>query len=140
MTYLAQEISLANATAEVVSTTQAEQVFREAWSSGIVTLETTAIATVVGDTLDVLIDTSVDNGVTWFNIGHFAQVLGTDAIGKFILAIGQTSPGSSAVADMASDLAAGATRQWGIGDRLRARSIVAGVSPIFSYKVTAFLK
>jgi hypothetical protein len=119
--------------------TQTGVVLREAFREATVLLNVTAAATLVGDTLDVYIDTSCDGGTTWHNIGHFTQVLGNGGTKKFVMALRSDNPGASAVTDVTSDAAAGVTRQYGINDRLRARAITAGTGS-FTYTVTALAK
>lgn len=114
-------------------------VFREAYREAMVTLTVSAAATGAGDTLDVFIDTSVDGGTTWLNVGHFTQVLGNGGAKTFVMSLRADNPGASAVADVTSNAAAGATRQFGIGDRLRYRSTVAN-SGNFTFGIQAFLK
>lgn len=116
-------------------------VFKQAWNKALIVLDVTAAATGSGDTLDVYIDTSPDGGVTWINVGHFTQVLGNGGAKKFVMALGADNPGASAVTAVTSDAAAGVTRQYGICDRLRYRSIVASAtSPSFTFGIKAFLK
>jgi hypothetical protein len=110
-------------------------IYREA----LVMLNVLEAATAVGDTLDVYIDTSPDGGNTWINIGHFAQILGNGGAKKQVMALKSDNPGATAVADVTSDAAAGATRQFGIGDRLRYRG-VCSTSGVFTYAVTAMVK
>ena len=55
------------------------------------------------------------------------------------MALNSSNAGATAVTDVTSDAGVGATRQYGIGDRLRSRSVVAGTGS-FTYAVTAFLK
>ncbi len=114
-------------------------VFREAWRESAIQLTVSAAATLAGDTLDVYIDTSADGGVTWYNVGHFTQVLGNGGAKKFIMALRSDNPGASAVSDVTADAAAGATRQFGIGDRLRYRGIEVGTGS-FTYGIVAMLK
>lgn len=117
--------------------------FRKPWTEALVMLNVTAAATDANDTLDVYVDTSPDGGTTWINVGHFTQVLGNGGAKKFVMALKNDNPGASAVTDVTSDAAAGATRQYGIADRLRYRGVVVdptGSNVSFTYAVTAFLK
>lgn len=116
-------------------------VFREAFREAMIVLDVTAAAAASGDTLDVYIDTSPDGGTSWINVGHFTQVLGNGGAKKFVMALRADNPGASAVTDVTSNASAGVTRQYGITDRLRYRSIVASASaPSFTFGITAFLK
>lgn len=114
-------------------------VMREAWREATVFLNVTAAATDVGHTFDVYIDTSCDGGTTWHNIGHFTQVLGNGGAKKFVMALRSDNPGTSAVLDVTSDASAGATRQYGINDRLRYRSVNVGPGS-FTFGIKAFCK
>ena len=116
-----------------------QRVFTEA----LITLDVTAAATEVDDTLDVYIDVSPDGGTTWLNVGHFTQVLGNGGAKKYVMALRADNPGATAVFDVTADAAAGATRQVGIADRLRARGVVVdagGSAAAFTYSVKAFFK
>ena len=90
-------------------------------------LDLTAAATDATDTLDVYLDTSYDNGVTWVNLGHFAQMLGNGGAKRYVMTITANSPGTSAI-DVSSDAAAAAIRQIGFGTRLRYRAVVVDAS------------
>lgn len=126
---------------ETASATQAGVSFREAWREATIVLAVTSAATAVGDTFDLFIDTSPDGGTTWYNVGHFTQVLGNGGAKTFVMALRSDNPGASAVVNVTTDAAAGVTRQFGINDRLRSRStIVNSSAPSFTYSVKAFLK
>jgi hypothetical protein len=117
--------------------------FQHPFREAMILLDVTAAATEADDTLDVYIDTSPDGGTTWINVGHFTQVLGNGGAKKFVMALRADNPGTSAVTNVTSDAAAGATRQYGIADRLRYRGVVVdptGSNASFTYAVTAFLK
>lgn len=49
-------------------------------------LDVTAAGTLVGDTLDVYVQTSPDGGTTWDDFVHFTQVLGNGGAKKFTAA------------------------------------------------------
>lgn len=140
MTNRSETITLRASAAEAASATQAGVVFRQPWREATVVLTVSAAATGAGDTLDVFVDTSADGGTTWHNVGHFTQVLGNGGAKKFVMALRSDNPGATAVVDATSDLAAGATRQYGINDRLRSRSVIAGGTAAFTYQVKAFCK
>ena len=117
--------------------------FDQKWSELVAQLVVSAAATDADDTLDVYIDTSFDAGTTWINLGHFTQVLGNGGAKTFVLAIKNDNPGATAVYNVTSDAAAGATRQIGFGDRIRYRGVVVdptGSNVSFTYQVKAFLK
>lgn len=111
------------------------------FSRAEVTLVVSAAKTAAGDTLDVYVDKSLDGGTTWFNIGHFTQVLGNGGAKKFTMSFAQDNPGATAVIDSTSDAAAGATRQSGIGSMLRVRGTVVETSDAsFTWEAKALLK
>jgi hypothetical protein len=85
-----------------------------------VLLDITASATEAGDTLDVYIDVSPDNGTTYLNAGHFAQQAGNGSAAKQFLVLDRSNPGTSSIA-VTSDAAAGVVRPavWGTHMRLR---------------------
>jgi hypothetical protein len=103
-------------------------------------LDVTNADTDAGDTLDVFVDSSID-GVTWVNICHFTQVVGTDAATKLVAIIPRT--GTGAVANVTSNLAAGNVRNF-IGSWLRSRATrveAAGLGAMsFTYSLKACLK
>jgi hypothetical protein len=116
---------------------------QQAWKELLVQLDVTAAATDVGDTLDVYVDMSIDDGSKWNNLIHFTQVLGNGGAKTFAACIKNDNPGASAVFATTSDAAAGATRQIGFGDRLRYRAVTvdAGTQNVsFTYSLKAFLK
>lgn len=88
-------------------------------------LNVTAAATEAGDTLDVLVDSSPDGGVTWVNLVHFTQVLGNGGAKKFVAIVDE---GTTDEFDVTSDVAVGATPRPFIGDRLRVRHTVVDVA------------
>jgi hypothetical protein len=107
-----------------------------------VQLIVSAAGTDVGDTLDVYVDTSFDGGTTFVNIGHFTQVLGNGGAKTFVMSFCNANPGASAVVNVTSDAAAGATRQIGFGSQLRYRGVMVDgdANGSFTYSVSAFLK
>ncbi len=116
---------------------------QQPWKELMVQLDVTAAATDVGDTLDVYVDMSIDNGTKWVNIIHFTQVLGNGGVKTFLSVIKNDNPGASAVFATTSDAAAGATRQIGFGNKLRYRavSVDAGTQNVsFTFSLKAFLK
>jgi hypothetical protein len=132
--------SAAQATAGTVTGTAValQQAFKEL----TVQLTVSAAATDAADTLDAYVDTSFDGGTTFVNIGHFTQVLGNGGAKTFVMSFCNANPGATAVVNVTSDAAAGATRQIGIGSQLRYRGVMvdADANGSFTYSVTAFLK
>lgn len=130
--------------AQTVGTVTGDEVkFQRVYKQALILLDVTAAATEVDDTLDVYIDVSPDGGTTWINVGRFTQVLGNGGAKKFVMALTGDNAGASAVFDVTSNAAAGATRQLGIADRIRYRGVVTdptGANGSFTYAVKAFLK
>jgi hypothetical protein len=103
-------------------------------------LDVTVADTDAADTLDVFVDSSID-GITWVNICHFTQVIGTDPATKLVAIIPRT--GTGAVVNATADLAAGNVRSF-IGSWLRSRATrVEAGGPgdmTFTYSLKACLK
>jgi len=112
------------------------------FSEALIMLDVTVAASTAADTLNVFIDVSPDGGTTWINVGHFTEVVGDGGAVKHIMALNADNPGATAVFDVIADAAAGATRQIGISDRMRARSVIVddSASAAFTFDVIAFLK
>lgn len=108
----------------------------------IFVLDVSAAATDVGDTLDVMIDTSFDGGLTFVNIGHFTQVLGNGGAKNFVMAFRPDDPGAAAVYTTGTDATAGVTRPLGLGDRFRHRATLvdANANASFTYSLKGFFK
>ena len=100
----------------------------ENFNLAIAVLDVTAAATDAGDTLDVLLDTSFDGGVTWVNIGHFTQVLGNGGAKRYIMSFKAAPIAASNSVAMGTDQSAGAALQIGFGDRFRFRATEANTS------------
>lgn len=93
-------------------------------------LYVTAAATDAGDTLDVMIDTSFDDGLTWVNIGHFTQVLGNGGAKRYMMAFKCAPVATSNSILMSTDQTAGNALQIGFGDRLRYRATGVNTSTV----------
>lgn len=109
----------------------------------IAVLDVTAAATDVGDTLDVYIDTSFDNGASFVNIGHFTQVVGNGGAKKFIMAFKSNPIAAANSVSYTADQAASAALQIGFGDRIRMRAVSVDASTqnaSFTYSLKAFFK
>ena len=100
-------------------------------------LDVTAAATLVGDTLDVYVQTSVD-GSTWDDLAHFTQVLGNGGAKKF-LAYWQRdlAPTSALHAPVDASMAAG-VNQGPVGGSLRVKWVVVGTGS-FTFSVSGSL-
>lgn len=96
-------------------------------------LDLTAAATVVGDTLDVTIQTKVDQA-NWADAVHFTQAVGNGGTKRFFATL--TTGINQAMYENATALAAGSVRNvW--GDEWRASWVIAGASPSFTFSVWA---
>ena len=99
-------------------------------------LAVTAAAAAGGDTLNVYVQHSTDQGVTWDDFVSFTQVLGNGGVKNFIA--GQTAQGAAPaamhpVAD--GSLAAGSVNQGPLGDLWRVKWVIAGATPNFTFAV-----
>lgn len=83
-------------------------------------LDVTAMGGAAGDTLDVYVDLSPDQGTTWINAAHFTQVAGNGAAQKKVAILDPSNPGTSEI-DVTSDAASGAVRPAVWGDQMRGR-------------------
>jgi len=105
----------------------------------IVLLNVTAAATDVDDTLDVYIDWSLDN-VTYFNGGHFTQVLGNGGVKAFYMVFDPSNPGTAGIA-IATDAAVNTVRPALIGPYCRARWVIVnpgGGAASFTFSITGY--
>lgn len=109
------------------------------YESMLAVLDVTAAATDAGDTLDVYLDTSFDGGLTWFNIGHFTQVLGNGGAKKLLMSFKANPIAASNCVVATTDQSAGAALQVGFGDRFRYRAACANTSTVnnsFTFSLT----
>ena len=100
------------------------------------TLDVTAAATAVDDTLDVTIQTKID-GANWIDVVHFDQVLGNGGAKTYIEKV--VSSVQVAGFETGTALAAGATRAL-IGDEWRASWTIVdptGSDASFTFSVSA---
>lgn len=107
------------------------------------TLDVTAAATDAGDTLDVYLDTSFDGGVTFVNIGHFTQVIGTGGAKRYIMSFKSAPIAASNSVLATADQAASAALQIGFGDRFRYRAVEVNTSTAdssFTFSLKLHLK
>lgn len=111
--------------------------------SAVFVLDVTAAATDVGDTLDVYIQHSPDNGATWDDFVHFTQVLGNGGAKKFIaIWHKQVTPESEVHAPADGTLAVGVL-QGPVGSlwRWKAKITDAGtVNASFTFSIKADLQ
>ncbi len=108
-------------------------------------LTVSGAADAAADTLDVYVDTSFDEGTTWFNVAHFTQFAGnTDvdpAVTKVLMLNSAADPGTDEI-DTTTDCAAAKARPALFGDRLRVRHVVVkdAATVSFTFGVKAFCK
>ena len=103
------------------------------WKSVTFELDLTAAATVVGDTLDVTIQTKVDQ-TNWLDIVHFTQAVGNGGSKRYVVSL--STGVNQAMYEVGTALAAGSVRNvW--GDEFRVSWVIAGASPSFTFSVWA---
>lgn len=96
-------------------------------------LDVTSAATVVGDTLDVTVQTRVDT-VNWVDVVHFTQVLGNGGAKRFLATISTAL--NQTMYEVGTALTAGSVRNI-FGDDWRVSWVIAGTSPSFTFSVWA---
>lgn len=104
----------------------------------LVLLDLTAAAALVGDTLDVYVDGSLD-GAIWCNIGHFTQCLGNGGPKRFFIVLDGGTPPATDI-DVSTDAAGGVVRPAMAGlPQMRARwAIAGGGGQSFTFSVSAW--
>ena len=111
----------------------------------LVLLDVTASATIAGDTLDVFLDVSWDNGANWLNAIHFTQVAGNASPIQFLAALSSEVNATDPDADLniTGDASAGVVRQPLLGPLVRVRSTVVrdtGTDEAHTFEVTAYVQ
>lgn len=107
-----------------------------AFLGGEFQLAVTAAAAAAGDTLNVYVQSSTDNGTTWDDFVSFTQVLGNGGVKNFDA--GWTSlAGAPAAMHALQDaaLTAGNVQQGPNGDLWRVKWVIGGASPNFTFAV-----
>lgn len=101
-------------------------------------LNVTAAATDAADTLDVYIDWSLD-GTTYFNGGHFTQVIGTGGAVAYYMVFDPTTPGVADV-DVTADQAVSTVVPSLFGPYVRGRYVLvdADADASFTFSVTGY--
>jgi hypothetical protein len=102
-------------------------------------LDVTAAATEGTDTLDVYIDWSIDN-VTYYNGGHFTQVLGNGGAVSFYMVFDPTTPGVADI-DVTADQAASTVVPSLFGPYVRGRYVEVdggGVASSFTFSLIGY--
>lgn len=115
-----------------------DAVYGYAWARHwVIELNVTAAGTLVGDTLDVYIDFSLD-GSAWYNAAHFTQVLGNGGAKRELAVLDTTNPGTSVI-DATADASAGDQRPAVVGSIIRARTVNVdgGGTHSFTFSVLA---
>lgn len=128
--------------AQLASTTGTTFELDKAYEEAIFVLDVTALATAVGDTLDVYIDVSPD-GQTWFNSTHFTQQVGNGSAAKIAAKVtkGGDFADPDAVLAITADASAGVVRQIGIFPFIRYRSVIVDADTddaSFTYSLTGY--
>ena len=107
-------------------------------------LRVTVASTLVGDTLDVYIDTTAwpksQAGVVardWVNVVHFPQVLGNGGVKDFVATMNNQGGINATPTDVTADAAANVVRTLILGDSLRVRYVTAGTGS-FTFQVDAY--
>lgn len=101
-------------------------------------LNVTAAAVGAGDTLDVYVQSSIDDGTIWDDFIHFTQVLGNGGLKKFKAAWSLYGGAPTVTMGQLQDgaLAAGSVNQGPIGNTWRTKTVVAGGTAAFSYTLS----
>lgn len=107
-------------------------------------LDVSAAATDAGDTLNVRVQHSLDDGTTWDDFVSFTQVLGNGGAKKFIASWTEstTTPESEVRVPADGTLAAGGVLQGPVGEKWRAKWAIvdAGTdNASFTFALTARL-
>jgi len=103
-------------------------------------LNVTAAATAAGDTLNVYVQASPDNGTTWGDVVSFTQVLGNGGAKVFFARVSLivTPTVSTAIAPTDGTLAAGTVNQGPAGSLWRVKRVLVQASAAsFTFSVLA---
>jgi hypothetical protein len=105
--------------------------------SAVFELSITAAAAAAGDTLNVYVQHSVDGGATWDDFVSFTQALGNGGPQRFIAQwTRDVVPNNPLHAGSDGALAAG-VNQGAIGSDWRAKWVIAGSTPSFTFELWA---
>lgn len=99
------------------------QKINDIYETVVAILDVTSAETDAGDTLNVYIDTSFDNGEKWINIGAFTQLLGNGGAKRYLMSFKANPVASSNSVDATANQTAGNALQIGFGQRFRYRGI-----------------
>jgi hypothetical protein len=112
------------------------------WSAVYPILTLTDAQDAADDLLDVYVDGSPDGGTTWYNVGHFPQILGNGDNAITYRAAIEGRDGSGLAEDITADAPAGTFRSGLLFDAMRPRWGIASVSGAhsFTFKVDLYGK
>jgi hypothetical protein len=106
------------------------------FSEAVFLLDVTAASAAGGDTLDVFVDASIDEGATFVNLVHFTTILGNGSAKKEVAFCTKVA---AALAAVGTDLNSGDAPRPFVGDRARVRYVAVGTGS-FTFKVTGSFK
>lgn len=104
-------------------------------------LDVTATAGHAGDTLSVYVDVLGPDGTTWLNAVRFTTIAGDSAAIKHYAVLDSAAPAATTF-DVTADCAAGVTKPYLFGSKVRARwtMVDAGTVGSVTWKLTALLE
>lgn len=97
----------------------------------VLELNVTAAATLVGDTLDVIVQALAPDGVNWLDVCWFTQVLGNGGVKRIVAKI--QGDAAQAMYEVATALTAGNVRHL-LGDSWRVKYTIVGTGS-FTFSV-----
>lgn len=120
----------------VFGTVEGWDKFSRPLTSAVFELQTTAATNLVGDTLDVYLQYTLDGGVFWQDFGHFGQLVGNGGVNHSFLQFNafQTTTGATVTASDGA-LAAGTIVKGPIGSVWRVKLVQAGTTAQFTIAV-----
>lgn len=107
-------------------------------------LDVTALDTETADKLDVYVDVTPDNGLSWINVIHFTQQDGDGSAAKLVAKLSKGVLLDNGDADLAvtTDCAESVSRNLFISPKIRYRGVVTDASTdnaTFTYSLVAVL-
>lgn len=132
-------VELLASAARTASGTGSAVELKAAWTYLGVELIVTAAAAAVGDTLNVYLQQSIDDGTNWDDVASFTQVLGNGGVLAHIASILRAGGLSAGEMHQATDatLAAGTIRAQISARKFRIKWTIAGATPNFTFQVIA---
>lgn len=132
--------TLAALTARTTSSTSSSVVLPKNLKALVFMLNTTVADTDAGDTLNVYIQESFDEGTTWHDRVSFTQKIGTDAAAKEYAVINcEVAPETERGAPTDATLAAASVLQGPVCPYIRAKWVIVnagGVDQSFTFAIT----